>query len=64
MLSFSDPPVLYLASFLSGQNAVLIVLKVAGLHPRYGPNVRWTHGGPLKCRLFLTPLYIGTCQAS
>jgi hypothetical protein len=62
MSSFSDPPV-YQPGFLSGHNAVLVVLQVAGPHPRYGPTVRQTHGGPLKCRLFLTPLYY-TCQAS
>jgi hypothetical protein len=63
MSSFSDPPVLYLPGFLSDQDAVLIVLQVASPHPRYGPTVRRTHGGSLKCRLFLTPLYY-TCQAS
>jgi hypothetical protein len=36
MSSFSDPPVL---GFLSDQDTVLIVLQVAGPHPRYGPTV-------------------------
>jgi hypothetical protein len=57
MSSFSDPPVLYLPGFLSDQDTVLIVLQVAGPHPRYGLTVRRTHGGSLKCRLFLTLLY-------
>ncbi len=54
MSSFSD----YLPGFLSGEDAVLVVLQVGGPHPRYGPTVRRTHGGSLKCRLFWPPCTI------